>query len=95
MFLKLIGKIGGRRAALCLNRPAYRQIKLNTPLSSTLSLGYLADFTKAIKNPMDYNCLLDESYSKVSSTFPAGISLFGINQHNNVNNHKRVFRSLL
>ena len=95
MFLKLIGKIGGRRAALCLNRPAYRQIKLNTPLSSTLSLGYLADFTKAIKNPMDYKCLLDESYSKVSSTFPAGISLFRINQHNNVNNHKRVFRSLL
>ena len=41
---------------------AYRQIKLNTPLSSTLSLGYLADFTKAIKNPMDYKCLLDESY---------------------------------
>ena len=28
---------------------------------------------------MDHKCLLDESYKKVSSTFPAGIWLFEIN----------------
>ena len=79
MFHKLIENTGARRAAFRLNRPAQRLIKLNTRLSNTLTLGYVADFTKAIKNPMDYKCLFDESYKKVSSTFPAGIWLFEIN----------------
>ena len=28
---------------------------------------------------MDYKCMLDESYKKLSSTFPAGIWLFEVN----------------
>ena len=47
--------------------------------NSALALGYVADFTKAITNPMDYKCLLYGRYEKVSSTFLEGISLFEIN----------------
>ena len=32
-------------------------------------LGYVADFTKAIKSPMDSKCLLDESYSQNINIF--------------------------
>ena len=35
--------------------------------------------SKVIKNPMDYKCLLDESYKRVGSTFPAGIFLLKVN----------------
>ena len=37
--------------------------------NTRLALGYVADFTKAIKNSMDSKCLLDESYSQNNNVF--------------------------
>ena len=73
MFHKLKENTGGQQAALRLTCVKIK--KLNAHLSNTLALG----FTKAIKDPMDYKCLLDESYKKLCSTLPVGIWLFEIN----------------
>ena len=79
MFHKLIANTGGWRAIFRLNRPALQQIKLTTRLSNAPALDYVADFTKAINNPMNYKCLFDESYKKLGSIFLAGICLFKVN----------------
>ena len=55
-------------------------MKLNTRLSKAPVLGYVVDFAKAVKKTINYKYLLDESYKKVGSTFPAATHLFGVNR---------------